>query len=99
MVLLRKDYKGALLCEPCTNLHHDRRATGSERSMGHAKQTLKGGIPLPVREGVISNCLRGGCQCSCVELARERHPRKVKDRSAQTKIDTAGSDLTITAKS
>lgn len=50
------------------------------------------------RGGPVSRCLRGGCQCPCYELARERHPRVLKDKSLQQSID-GGEPLNITARS
>lgn len=36
---------------------------------------------------VIVDCLQNGCQCPCVELLHEKHPKVKPDYSAQTSFN------------
>ena len=65
---LAQSYTGLMLCKPCWNNRHNHRETITN-DQGVAKKTNR----------VIVDCEQMGCQCPCVQLLNEKHPR-VKTR-------------------
>ena len=69
-----RDFNGKRLCIPCWNgVHYFYKRQGQSR--GRLTRSEK-----------ISNCAGHPCECDCVALMAEKHPRIKKDRSGQITI-------------
>ena len=73
-----KDFKGQHLCTPCFNGRHYGKDYLGRRVLNCELQHTEG----------------GPCECHCVAVANEIHPKKRSDKSAQTLIDT-GDDVIV----
>lgn len=62
--MLRRDFKGQLLCEKCWNGAHYEHKTNK---ITGRKTSVK-----------ISLCLQGGCECHCRELLAEKEKEREK---------------------
>lgn len=70
------DYRGLKLCDPCWNNHHWHKEIISGKD-GSKKKGNR----------IIQDCLGPPCECPCIQLRKERHPKVKVDHSLNMDID------------
>lgn len=87
-----KDYKGYKLCTPCWNGFHWHDELIRKYCKKHKANPIEDDEYCPdctFGKGTkkVQDCLGPPCECPCVALRNERHPRVKPDHSLQMDID------------